>query len=102
MNLSYSTTTTGFGGAYYNRCTGSYLSSYRSPVTSLHLFYLMKQLPDNDAKNVGKILSQIIYLIFNYQLGLVGLELLQNICEGRECHGNTLISQILKGIKLKA
>ena len=50
-----------FGGAYYNRCTGSYLSSYHSPATNLllnfirgfYLFYLTKQLLDNDAKNVG-------------------------------------------------
>ena len=54
------TTTTGFGGAYYNRCTGSYLSSYHSPATSLllnfirefYLIYLTEQLPSNGAKNV--------------------------------------------------
>ena len=33
---------------------------------------------------LGKISSWLIYLIFNYQPGLVGLELTQNICEGRE------------------
>ena len=55
-NLSYTTTTTttGFGGACYNRCVGSYLSSYRSLVTSLLLFCLMEQLPGNGAKNVGQ------------------------------------------------
>ena len=50
MLLSYATIITGFGGTCYNRCAGSYLSSYHSPVTSL--FYLTKQLPDNGAKNV--------------------------------------------------
>ena len=32
---------------------------------------------------LGVITSRLIQLIFNYQLGLVGLDLLQNICEGR-------------------
>ena len=52
MLLSYATIISGFGGAYYNRCIGSYLSSYRSPITIL--FYLTKQLPGNGAKNVGQ------------------------------------------------
>ena len=52
MLLSYATIITGFGGACYNICVGSYLSSYLSPVTSL--FYLTKQIPGNGAKNVEK------------------------------------------------
>ena len=100
-NLSY-TTTTRFGGAYYNRCAGSYLSSYCSPVTSLHLFYLTEQLPATMPKMLGKILSWIIYLIFNYRPRLVGLELLQNICKGREYHGNTFRKQnIGRSFKVK-
>ena len=31
----------------------------------------------------GVIMSKLIHLIFNYRSGLVGLELTQNICEGR-------------------
>ena len=33
---------------------------------------------------LGVISSRSIHLIFNYRSGLVGLELTQNICEGRE------------------
>ena len=33
--------------------------------------------------NVGCVLLSEIHLIFNYRPGLVGLELLQKICEGR-------------------
>ena len=32
---------------------------------------------------LGVIMSKLIHLIFNYRLGLVSLELTQNICEGR-------------------
>ena len=32
---------------------------------------------------LGVITSRLIHLIFNYPPGLVGLELTQNICEGR-------------------
>ena len=49
---------------------------------------LRNNSPTTMPRMLGKILSWIIYLIFNYQPGLVALELLQNICDGRECHGN--------------
>ena len=35
------------------------------------------------SKVLGVIISRLIHLIFNYRSGLVGLELTQNICEGR-------------------
>ena len=50
---------------------------------SFYLFYLIEQLPDNNTKMLGVISSRLIHLIFNYRPGLVGLELTQNICEGR-------------------
>ena len=57
------------------------------PITVLHkkilMFYLTEQLPGNDAKMLGVILTRLIHLIFNYRLGLVGLEFIKNICEGR-------------------
>ena len=59
---------------------------------------LRNNSPATTPKMLGKILSWIIYLIFNYQPGLVGLELLQNICEGRECRGNTLTNKRSKYI----
>ena len=34
-------------------------------------------------KVLGVIMSKLIHLFFNYQPGFVGLELTQNICEGR-------------------
>ena len=57
------------------------------PITNIHkefyLFYLTEQLPGNGAKMLCKISTRLIQLIFNHRPGLVGLELTQNICEGR-------------------
>ena len=39
---------------------------------------------------LGVIMPRLFHLIFYYRPGLVGLELLQNICEGRGCHVNIL------------
>ena len=59
-----------------------------------------KQCYDNEILYFEKVTtSRIIYLIFNYLLGLVGLELLQNICEGREYCGNILINK--RSFKMK-
>ena len=41
-------------------------------------------------KVLGVIMSKLIHLIVNYQLGLVGLELAQNICKGR---GGPMVSR---------
>ena len=57
------------------------------PITKFHkevyLFYLTEKLPGNGAKMLGVITFRLIHLIFNYRPGFVGLELTQNICEGR-------------------
>ena len=47
---------------------------------------------------LGVIIPRLIHLIFNYRLGLVGFELLQNICEGRGCRVNILTNKGLKDI----
>ena len=44
-------------------------------------------------KLLGVIMSKLIHLFFNYQLGLVSLELTQNICEGRGCRVNILTNK---------
>ena len=43
-------------------------------------------------------MSKLIHLFFNYQPGLVSLDLTQNICEGRGCHVNILTNKRLKDI----
>ena len=59
LKKMYATTVAGFGGVCYNKCAGSYLSSYCSPATNLLLIfiqnsiYLTKQILGNSAKNVG-------------------------------------------------
>ena len=45
---------------------------------------------------LGVLLSKLIHLFFNYQPGLVSLELTQNICEGREFHVNILTNKRLE------
>ena len=73
---TYNTTiAAGFGGACYNSCASSYLSSYHSPATILllifirefYIFYLTEQLSENSAENVGCYIVLIItkYLILN-------------------------------------
>ena len=47
---------------------------------------------------LGVIMSKLIHLIFNYRLGLVGLELTQNICEGRGCRVNILTKKRSKDL----
>ena len=56
------------------------------PITKLHKeFYstLQNNSLGTTPKVLGVIMSKLIHLIFNYRLRLVGLELTQNICEGR-------------------
>ena len=40
----------------------------------------------------------LIHLIYNYRPGLVGFELVQNICEGRGCHVNILTNKRWKDL----
>ena len=40
LKKTYATTVARFGGACYNRCAGSYLSSYRFPATNLLLNFI--------------------------------------------------------------
>ena len=44
------------------------------------------------------IMSKLIHLFFNYQPGLVSLELTKNICEGRGCRVNILTNKRLKDL----
>ena len=56
------------------------------PITKLHKeFYSTLQNNSLAAtpKVLGVIMSKLIHLIFNYQPRSIGLELTQNICEGR-------------------
>ena len=52
---------------------------------TIHMIMLNIALICNTPKNtlLGVMMSRLIHLIFNYRPGLVGLELTQNICEGR-------------------
>ena len=50
---------------------------------------------------LGVLSTRLIHLIFNYRLGLVELELLQNICKGRgvlRCCRNILTIKISEDI----
>ena len=47
---------------------------------------------------LGIISSRLIHLIFNYQMGLVGLELIKNIYEGRGCRVNILTNKRSKDL----
>ena len=59
---------------------------------------LQNNSPTTAPKVLGVIMSKLIHLFFNYQPGLVKLELTQNICEGRGCRVNILTNKRLKDI----
>ena len=54
---------------------------------------------DSMGKGVlGVMISKLIHLFFNYQPGLVSLELTQNICEGSVCRVNILTNKRWKDL----
>ena len=52
-------------------------------------------------KVLGVIMSKLTHLLFNYQPGLVSLELTQNVCKGRGCRVNILTKKRSKQTKTK-